>query len=182
MAKDFRDWKEWLNNEKTIDRINRIDEDFVNEIDFKSVKKGSARYNAVLSNLALNDARDFYGERVIGMGDYSNDKINDHHIFPKQVKGLDPEKSKTFKNIREFVVNRTLLLDETNNEIKNKKPSQYISEMTKKHGDETKVKDILKKHFISEKAYEYMKEDNFDDFVIERERAIKIHLISKLCI
>jgi len=180
MAKDFRDWKEWINNENTIDRINRINEDFVNEIDFKSVKKGSARYNAVLSNLALNDARDFHKEQIIGTGDYANDKINDHHIFPKHVKGLDLEKSKTFKDIRDFVVNRTLLLDETNNEIKNKKPSQYISEMIKKYGDETKVKEILKKHFISEKAYEYMKEDDFDDFVIERERAIKEHLISTL--
>jgi len=124
MAKDFRDWKEWLNNEKMIDRINRINEDFVNEIDFKSVKRGSARYNAVLSNLALNDARDFHKEQIIGTGDYANDKINDHHIFPTQVKGLDPDKSKTFKDIRDFVVNRTLLLDETNNEIKNKKASK----------------------------------------------------------
>jgi len=180
MAKDFRDWKEWLNNKTAIDRINRINEDFVNEIDFKSVKKGSARYNAVLSNPALNDARDFHKEQIIGTGDYANDKINDHHIFPKQVKGLDPEKSKTFKDIRDFVVNRTLLLDETNNEIKNKKPSQYISEMIKKYGDETKVKEILKKHFISEKAYEYMKEDDFDNFVIKRECAIKEHLISTL--
>jgi len=42
------------------------------------------------------------------------------------------------------------------------------------------VKEILKKHFISERAYEYMKEDDFDNFMIERERAIKEHLISTL--
>lgn len=180
MAKDFRDWKEWIKNKTTIDRINRINKEFVNEIDLQSVKKGSARYNAILSILALNDARDFYKERVIGMGDYSNDKINDHHIFPKQVKGLDPRKSRNFKDVRDFVVNRTLLLDETNNEIKNKKPSQYISEMIKKRDNETDVKKILEKHFISEKAYEYMKEDDFDNFVTERERAIKEHLISTL--
>ncbi len=40
------------------------------------------------------------------------------------------------------------------NEIKNKKPSQYISEMIKKYGDETKVKEILKKQFkIENKDY-----------------------------
>jgi hypothetical protein len=48
MSLDFRDWKEWINNGRNIDRIIRVNHDFINEIDFKSTKKGSARYNAVL--------------------------------------------------------------------------------------------------------------------------------------
>jgi len=180
MAKDFRDWKEWINNGKSIERINRINQKFINELDLKSVKKGSAQYNAVICVLALNNAKDFYKGQIVGTGDYANDKINDHHIFPKQAQGLDPEKSRTFDNIKDFIVNRTLLLDETNNKIKNKKPSQYIAEMIDKYGNEEKVKSILAEHLITEKAFEYMKEDNFDNFVIEREKAIKQHIISKL--
>ena len=52
--------------------------------------------------------------------------------------------------------------------------------MIKKHGNETKMKEILEKQFISEKAYKYMKEDDSDNFVIEREKSIKEHLISTL--
>jgi len=180
MAKDFRDWKEWINNGKGIERINRINQEFVDGLDLKSVKKGSALYNAIICILALNDAKDFYKGRIVGTGDYSNEKINDHHIFPKQVKGLDPEKSKTFNDIRDFVVNRTLLLDETNNRIKSKKPSQYIAEMTDKYGNDDEVKSIFTGHLITERAFEYMKEDHFDNFVIEREKAIKEHIILKL--
>jgi len=180
MSKDFRDWKEWFNTDKSIERINRINKEFIDEIDLKSIKKGSARYNAILCILALNDARDFHEGRIVGTGDYSSDKINDHHIFPKQVKGLDPSKSKTFKDMKDYIVNRTLLLDETNNGIKSKKPSEYMKEMIDKYDSENEVKSILESHLITERAFDCMMEDNFDNFVIERERAIKQHIISKL--
>ena len=114
------------------------------------------------------------------MGDFSHENINDHHIFPKKVSGLDSEKSKTFNEAKDFIVNKTLLLDETNIKIRNKKPSQYIKDMIKKRGSENKVKELFKRHLITEKAYEYMKEDDFDNFIIEREKAIKKHIISIL--
>jgi len=52
--------------------------------------------------------------------------------------------------------------------------------MTDKYGNDNEVKSILKRHLITERAFEYMKEDHFDNFVIEREKAIKQHIISKL--
>jgi len=180
MAKDFRDWKEWIDSGKSIERINRLSQEFINELDLKSGRKGSARYNAILCILALNDAKDFYKGRLVGTGDYSHGRINDHHIFPKQAKGLDREKSRTFKETKDSIVNRTLLLDTTNNRIRNKTPSQYIEELTDEYGDEHKVRSILQGHLINEKAFEYMKEDHFDNFVIEREKVIKQHMISIL--
>lgn len=180
MAKDYRDWKEWINNGKSIERINRINQKFINELDFKNTRKGSTRYNAILCILALNGARDFYKGQIVGIGDYSDEKINDHHIFPKRVKGLEPEKRKTFNELKDSIVNRTLLLDETNNRIRSQKPSQYIAEMIERRGNEQEVKSILEGHLINEKAFEYMKEGDFDNFVIEREKAIKQHIISNL--
>lgn len=181
MAKDFRDWRKWINSGKSIERINRINQEFINELDLKNTKKGSARYNAILCILALNNVKDFYTGEIVGIGDFSREKINDHHIFPKGVKGLDSEKSKIFSELKDSLVNRTLLLDETNNKIKNKKPSQYIAEMIKRYDDdEQKVKLILQKHLINEKAFEYMKVDDFDSFVIEREKAVREHIISNL--
>jgi hypothetical protein len=102
------------------------------------------------------------------------------YIFPLQVKGLDPEKSKTFKDSKDSIANRTLLFDETNSRIWNKRPSQYMAEMIDKYKSEDKVKSILKGHLITEKAFEYMKENDFDNFVLEREKAIKEHIVSKL--
>ena len=180
MAKDFRDWKEWMATGKVIERINRVTPEFFSEMDLKTTKKGSARYNAVLCILALNNARDFYKGQIVGTADYSNENVNDHHIFPSRVEGLDPAKSITFSSCKDSIANRTLLLDETNKKISNLRPSEYLEDMLRKHGDEATVKEILAGHFITSAAYEYMKQDDFDHFVRERERAIREHLISRL--
>lgn len=52
--------------------------------------------------------------------------------------------------------------------------------MIEKHGDEGTVKSLLEKHFINEKAFQYMEEDDFDSFISQREETIKNHIISKL--
>ena len=180
MAKDFRDWKEWMASGQGIERVNKISRDFINDMDLKNIRRGSARYNAIMCMLALNDAKDFHKGRIVGTGDFSNERINDHHIFPAKVNGLDPNSSERFNDFKDNIVNRTLLLDETNVRIKNKKPSQYIDEMLHINGDESKVSSILESHFISHQAFEHMKNDDFDNFILEREKAIKNHIISFL--
>ena len=52
MAKDFRDWKEWISTGKNIERINRINIEFINNLNLKSVRKGSAQYKAIICLLA----------------------------------------------------------------------------------------------------------------------------------
>ncbi len=180
MAKDFRDWKGWINNERSIERISKISREFVNEIDLSSVRRGSARYNAIISILALNDVKDFYKGRIAGTGDYSDERINDHHIFPTAVEGLDPEKCTKFADVRDSIVNRSLLLDETNYSIRNKLPSKYIKSMIEKHGSEDKIKLIFQEHLINDVAFQFMKQDDFDNFVIEREKEIKKEIVKKL--
>ncbi|GAJ23911.1 unnamed protein product, partial [marine sediment metagenome] len=165
-----------INSGKSIERINRIKQEFVDELDFRSVRRGSAQYNAILCLLALNDAKDFRKERIVGTGDYSQENINDHHIFPKQVKGLEKEKSKAFRQVKDSILNRTLLLDATNNRIKNKRPSEYMRELIDIHGNEQKVQSIFQQHLINKRAFQCMKEDDFDGFIIEREKAIRQHL------
>lgn len=182
MGKDFRDWKDWINSKNPIERINRINEQLINELDLNSYKKGSGRYNAILCLLALNGVKDFYKGRTVGIGDFSKDKINDHHIFPKQAKGLDPKKCARFKEHHDSIVNRTLLLDETNGNIKNKRPSQYLAELVTKHGSEEKVKSILQNHLIGDACFDCLKEDDFDQFIFERERTIKQHILSVLLV
>lgn len=180
MAKDFRDWKEWINNQESVERIQQLNVQFINDLDLKNCRKGSARYNAILCILALNDARDFFKGQIVGVGDFSNENINDHHIFPKGSKGLKAEKSIKFKDLKDCILNRTLLLDETNIQIRNSRPAQYLEEMISKIGDEQEVTKLFKSHLINEHAYEYLKTDDFDNFIEEREKDIKKHIISRL--
>jgi len=180
MAKDFRDWKEWIHNATPIERTNRINDQLINEMDLNSFKKGSSRYNAILCLLSLNGVKDFYKGRVVGLGDFAKEKINDHHIFPKQAKGLDVGTCSKFKEHQDSIVNRTLLLDETNGNIRAKRPSQYTKELIQKHGSETKVRSLLEGHLINEACFNCLMKDDFNQFLVERERAIKQHILDRL--
>lgn len=180
MGKDFRDWKSWLYDDQEIEQIAKVDEEFIDEMDLASEDKGTGRYNAVICLLALNGAEDFYKGRTLGTGDFTEGGINDHHIFPKKVSNLPPESSTNFDRFKDSILNRTLILDETNNEIKNSNPSTYLQEMEARHGGQDEVSQLLKKHFITEKAYQYLQDDDFDNFIEERELEIKKRLKGRI--
>jgi len=173
MGKDFRDWKSYLYEDQEIEHIAKVDEQFIDEMDLATENKGTGRYNAVICLLALNGAEDLYKGRTLGTGDFTEGGINDHHIFPKNVLNLPPESSTDFDRFKDSILNRTLILDETNNEIKNSKPSVYLQEMESRHGGRDEVSRLLKKHFITEQAYRYLQNDDFDSFIEEREREIR---------
>jgi len=178
MSKDFREWKDWMKTGKEVERIAILNPDFINKLNLKNCRKGSARYNAILCLLALNDARDFFKGQIVGIGDYMNETIDDHHIFPKGITGLDKHSCRSFDELKDCILNRTLLLDETDIKIRNKRPSQYLSLMIERYNKEAEAREILRRHFINEAAFEHLKVDNFDSFIEEREKAIKDHIIS----
>lgn len=51
--------------------------------------------------------------------------------------------------------------------------------MIRNYNGEEKVKELLRGHFISEEAYRHLKNDDFDNFVIEREKEIKRQIIDQ---
>ncbi len=171
MGKDFRNWSSYIKDDLEFELDDRITEARSN-LNLKNTNKGSARYNAILCLLNKNGAKDFLSGRIVGSGTFSHHKINDHHIFPIKVEGLDPTKSNLFSDFKNSILNRTLILDETNQIIMNNKPSIYIAELITKLGDEGKVKSIMESHLISNGAYDYMKNDDFDNFLKEREKSI----------
>jgi len=181
MAKDFRDWKQWFEDRTPIERASRVDENFIeNELDLRGATRGSW-YDAVLCMLAKRGAEDFFKGRTLDTGDYVQDKINDHHIFPSNVEGLDPKKSQTFSELSDSILNRTLLLDETNkHRISNKKPSTYLTEMIDKGvvENDSELEGLMADHFISPAAIERMLEDDFDGFIREREKTMTKHISS----
>jgi len=173
MSKDFRDWKAWFHGERNIERANKLTTDFIEELDLTSISRGSAQYKAIICIIALNQSKDFYKQMVVGVGDYYGQGINDHHIFPKKVKDIDENKFSKFSEFKDTILNRTLLYDETNQQISDKRPSEYLETMRNKAGSFDKVKEILRNHLINEKAFNYMRQNNFDKFIKEREKTIK---------
>jgi hypothetical protein len=181
MGKDFRDWKTWFSGDGEIEQLRKVDREFISEMDLATEDKGSGRYNAIICLLALNGVRDFYNERILGTGDFTDQAINDHHIFPKKVSDLPPEHATNFDRFQDSILNRTLIVDETNQKIQNKKPSEYLTEMEEIHGSEMAVRELMRGHFISDAAYDHLKNDDFDSFIMERESEIKEQLIERIC-
>jgi hypothetical protein len=179
MGSDFRDWKEWFDHRKTMEQIAKVDSEFIQELNFRDIEKGSGRYNGVICLIALNGPRDFYERNILGTADFVGQRINDHHIFPKKVDGIDAEKMQTFDSSRDSIANRTLIFDKTNTKIREQRPSEYTAEMISKHGVK-ETKDMLKEHFISAKAFQYLQQDDFDNFVVEREKEIKQRVIGSI--
>ncbi len=180
MSKDFRDWQRWLAEKVQVERISRVDKEFIkNELDFQSINRG-AQYNAVLCIIALEGAKDFFVGRPLATGDFIRERINDHHIFPSKVKGLDERLSAKFESARDSIVNKTLLFDDTNiSKISNKLPSEYLNEMIDQGivGGFDELVEFMRPHLISKNALEFLLEDDFDGFIIEREKTLKDHIL-----
>lgn len=181
MAEDFRDWLGWFDEGTDIRRMSRVVPDFIkNELHLRETTRG-AQYNAILCMLALNGARDFFTGRPLATGDYAGERINDHHIFPSKVEGLSPSTSTAFEEHRDSILNRTLLLDETNkNEIGSKRPSVYLNEMLDSDivDGREELEELMEGHFISSAALDCLFNDDFDGFIAEREKTLKEHMLA----
>lgn len=180
MAKDFRDWQRWFDEGSEVDRATRVDADFVeNELDLRRTTRG-AQYNAILCMLALNCAKDFYTGIPVAHGDYSEESIDDHHIFPTKVKGLSDSKSTKFEECKDSILNRTLLLDKTDKTISNKKPSVCLNEMMEEGpvNSREELEELMEAHLISSAALDCLFDDDFDSFIVEREKTIKEHILT----
>jgi hypothetical protein len=164
MAQDFREMKAWFEDADEIpERVQTVDAEFIDQnLDLQSVTQGG-RYSAVLGLYGLNAPKDFHTGRRLGT--YNADRIDDHHIFPKNVEGLTlpPER-------KHSILNRALILDETNREqIQNRKPSDYLQDM--ESADES-IEERFRPHLIPEEGVEALWNDDFEAFIEARERAV----------
>jgi hypothetical protein len=141
----------------------------------QSESSSSSIYSGVFCILALNKAEDWkFGEAI------ALHELNDHHIFPQsylQKRGLEGKKNQSMRNT---ILNRTLISEETNQLIKAKAPRAYL------HSNEVFPKGYqgrIEPHFITENAImamENAKEESdstevlaaFETFCVAREKAV----------
>ena len=161
---DFNEMVEWFTNDELIPKsIRKFRMDYPVLLDLKSVEQSSnAIYRGILCLIALKGGYDFDKNRSV-----QNKKYQKDHIFPKS-------KFKKYENINS-ILNMTWLTADTNNPIKTgKSPSEYIEETIrdKYDGNEREFLETLESHYINENAYEYMKDNNFEKFIDEREKTL----------
>jgi hypothetical protein len=166
IKQDFDQVGAWFVDNSKIPEVVKEAEGRIKEIDLKNTSKG-AIYKAILNLIALKGALDFYNGQSIELI-----KLNDHHVFPK--------KSGIALTNENSILNRTLIQESTNSEIRKKKPSEYIEIMKQKLGSEERVKDVLKTHLIQERAFDAMKSNNYNEFLTARAETINNEMTSRI--
>jgi len=175
MAQDVKDVIEWFNNDKNIPRTVvqarrfwepiRKDPKYLEEMQAPS----NSVYKGILCLIGLKGARDF----TTGQPFEISKANNIDHIFPKS-----KFKENQYVN---SILNMTWLTGETNKNIKKAKlPSEFIEEFRAKFNSEEEFKKVLESHFITEEAYQAMKEDNFEMFLEKRGEVILKEIINRI--
>ncbi|HTM92015.1 MAG TPA: DUF1524 domain-containing protein [Flavisolibacter sp.] len=133
-------------------------------------------YRALLLLLKSDKAQDFYNGLVAVKSGASAHRLEEHHIFPKNSSLgktiTEKYKDHRYSDIINNVANISLITKETNNKrIKNKPPSEYISDFEQKYKDAGKYEEflsIMKSQFILPNMIEMLKKDEFENFVLAR--------------
>ena len=132
--------------------------------------------NGILCLMASNGPRDFDNSQVVTLDNTnasrSNSKEN-HHFFPFSLHntfGLTANEANS-------VLNFAFISKRLNGSILNKRPSKYLAEY---ESATDKIVENLATHFISEKAFEAAKNDDFNAFIEERGKTIMAE-INRVC-
>jgi hypothetical protein len=102
----------------------------------------------------------------INLASYFDDKLDIHHIFPRD--WCDKFAIPAFQ--RDCIINKTAISARTNRSIGGRAPSEYLRTLRKNGGyDEPRQREILGTHHID---LDSVANDNFKDFLLRREEAL----------
>ena len=170
-TRDYLELRRWFDDDESIPQAVTEFEHSAPYLDLKrETNRVSAVYKGVLNLVAIKGARDW-----IGGAHPSYELIDDHHIVPRSW-GI----KNGIANI-DSVLNRTLLMPETNRSIiADKLPNEYLPELIARNS-EAVMQQVLSSHLISDRALEILLRqpftpDDFAEFVSEREKAVRDEL------
>jgi len=162
---DFKNLNQWISSDVVPSMISH-------GVDWNTAKivennKNGAFGKAVLCMLNSLSPRDFYSDKLVGVGD-NIESCDLHHIFPKATY------EDAYTKIIDSVFNFTWLLKETNVYIKDKTTIDYLADIIQDTGEsESQLKMILLSHKITDKIYIFMKNEKFEDFIDARAEEFK---------
>lgn len=133
----------------------------------------NAVYRVVMCLVALRGAKDFRADDSIEFH-----ALDDHHIFPKAY--LDKQRqvdgSKIPPEQVNSIVNRTLISSDTNRRISRQSPEEYLEKLVPAE----RLNEIMYSHFITGEAIQAMQENDFDAFLLAREKALIDEILRQL--
>lgn len=126
----------------------------------------SAAYKGIMALILKNHARDFISGSEMDFSTYSNERIDIHHIFPKDYCiGLKYDKSKW-----NSIVNKTPISASSNREIGGVAPSDYLEKLEKKGSVlPTDLNGYVETHWID---HTMLRNDEFQNFIIDRAKKL----------
>ncbi|MGY5148892.1 MAG: GmrSD restriction endonuclease domain-containing protein [Candidatus Nitrosopumilus sp. bin_68KS] len=164
---DFTDLVEWFANDVKVPTfIKNFRENYDSKLKLRDVRSAdNTIYRGVYCMLTKNNAVD--PEHIIVI---DGSKLHKDHIFPKS-----KFKIKELEGLENSILNMTWLTKDTNTKTKRDRvPSKYIAETIKEkfRGDEDEFLQVLNSHFINQRCLEFLKNDQFEKFVDERENIL----------
>jgi hypothetical protein len=126
----------------------------------------SAAYKGIMALILKNHARDFISGAEMDFSTYSNEKIDIHHIFPKDY-CIGQSYDKTKWN---SIVNKTPISASSNREIGGVAPSVYLGKLEKK--DSVLPSDLdgyVETHWID---HTMLRNDEFQSFIVDRAKKL----------
>lgn len=164
-ANDITQFIKWVTDGSDIPKT--ITDFFFNPTRLLSLQsRQSAAYKGIMALILKNRARDFISGSEMDFSTYSNEKIDIHHIFPKDYcigQGYD-------KNKWNSIVNKTPISASSNRQIGGVVPSSYLGKLEKKGSVLTsELDDYLETHWID---HELLRNNKFQEFIIDRAKKL----------
>ncbi len=170
LAQDFKEMQKWIDDDSLIPETILVARKKVEILDLRKTRSFSnAVYRGVLSLIGLEGAMDFDTNL-----NYEHARINHRdHIFPKA--GFDEEEDIN------SILNITWMSQETNTKIKKAKiPSIYIGEFRNAFASEEEFLKVMESHLISRDALDAMESNDFEKFIVAREKTILSKIYDKI--
>ena len=165
--RDYNDMISFITEETIPGFINELSKDLINNPNFSLIEidRRNAQYKAIMNLLAIEGAKDFTADDSIEFYE-----LDDHHIFPRAyLRKIKTNGKRTYEDSQiNTVINKTLISSKTNRRISRKKPSDYIKNLI----PPSSCDDILSSHFISKNAKKSLLQDNYQQFLKERNKSI----------
>lgn len=162
-AKDLPEVCAWVDSGPEPDTI--TDANFAANRLFSLRTRNSAAYKG-LHALVLKQSVDFCSGAQIDLASYFDEKLDIHHIFPRDWCGRNGIPA--FK--QDCIINKTAISARTNRSIGGRPPSEYLQTLRNKgQYDDTRQSQILATHHID---YQSLAANDFNGFIAAREDAL----------
>lgn len=174
-AKDFTEVRAWMAGKDEPESVRDFKFDPLSLLEVTPRQR--AVYRGVTALILRNQPRDFHNAAPLTPARMKEEKIEDHHVFPK---GWFKE-HKMDETYRDCVLNRTLIDRTTNARLGKRPPSDYLQEIAG-HLENQTLKEMLESHLLPSNLSSPLMKDGFDDFLLWRQDAIanQISLVTGL--